>query len=339
MVLDALQRLGMTAHPNAEEYVKIIIKRTKEDDLSELKCLTDAKGDINSMHKLIYVDIRTPSVRDEILRHIAAEAKLQNAHNLIASKKGKRRKQFEWRKILSDIDDTLTCSFGPSLAGIDRSLPPKVVYPGVLAFYRELDIGVAGPDESWAKDRVGNLVFLSARPHVYKDVSENVSFAKFRSLKEIHGMHTTPSLLAGSLETGSAFLFRGMMEPLAQKKFDNFQEYLMLYPEFKCIFIGDNGQGDVRVAEMILERPEHRSNLERVYIHEVQPLQKTFTKSPATKLVTTPRICYFRTYVDAALDAYRHNLIRLTGLRRVCVEAVRDYSNIPPRYMIVFRGF
>ena len=49
---------------------------------------------------------------------------------------------------------------------------------------------------------MGNLVFLSARPHVYKDVSENVTYEKFRWLQETRGLHTSPTLLAGSLDTG-----------------------------------------------------------------------------------------------------------------------------------------
>lgn len=48
------------------------------------------------------------------------------------------------------------------------SYPKKALYPGVLAFYRELDIGT----NSMPEEIRGNLVFLSARPHVYKDVSE-----------------------------------------------------------------------------------------------------------------------------------------------------------------------
>ena len=104
MLMHALQKLHMSAHPKAEEYVKTIIKKTKDDDLSELKCLADSTGDVNSMHKLIYFDIRSQSVRNEILKHIESEAKLQSAHKLISSKKGKRRQQFAWRKILSDID-------------------------------------------------------------------------------------------------------------------------------------------------------------------------------------------------------------------------------------------
>jgi hypothetical protein len=47
------------------------------------------------------------------------------------------------------------------------------VYPGVLDFYRELDLGdivSSGGPEAWPPGRMGNLVFLSARPHVYKDM-------------------------------------------------------------------------------------------------------------------------------------------------------------------------
>ena len=339
--LDALQRLSLTAHAKAEEYVKLIITNTKEDDLSELKCLTDFKGDIYSMHKLIYIDIQSSSIREDILNHIAKQARVQEAHtSIMKSKKGKRRKQFEWRKILSDIDDTLVCSFGPSLAGIDQSYPPKAIYPGVLRFYRELDLGVAGNDDEWDKHRVGNLVFLSARPHVYKDLAEQVTFEKLKALKGDEnnpcGMHTTPSLLAGSMETGGDYLFRGLMEPIARKKFDNFREYSTLYPEFKFVFIGDNGQGDVRAAEMILESVEQRKNVERIYIHEVQPLHKTFAQSPESKSPTSPSICYFRTYVDAALDAYHQSLIRCLGLRRICMASIDDFSKIPSRYFKYF---
>jgi hypothetical protein len=62
------------------------------------------------MHKLIYVDIRDPAIRQEILSYISLQAKIQEGHNTIKSKKGKRRKRFAWRKILSDVDDTLLCS-------------------------------------------------------------------------------------------------------------------------------------------------------------------------------------------------------------------------------------
>ena len=60
--------------------------KTKEDDLSELKSLTDSKGDFNSMHKLIYVDIRNETIKNEILQYILKQAEIQAAHNRIGSR-------------------------------------------------------------------------------------------------------------------------------------------------------------------------------------------------------------------------------------------------------------
>lgn len=88
-------------------------------------------------------------------------------------------------------------------------------------------MGATGP-ETWSADRVGNLVFLSARPHVYQDASEKHSYDMFKTLQANRGLHTSPSLLAGSLDTGTKFIVAGQMEPLAQKKYENFQEYAAL---------------------------------------------------------------------------------------------------------------
>lgn len=112
MLLDGLQRMKLSAHNLSELYVKNIIMKTKGDDLSELKSITDSKGDFNSMHKLIYVDIRNEKIKNEILHYIFQQAKIQAAHNKIGSRAGKRRGQYAWRKILSDVDDTLSCSGG-----------------------------------------------------------------------------------------------------------------------------------------------------------------------------------------------------------------------------------
>ncbi|KNC83938.1 hypothetical protein SARC_03832 [Sphaeroforma arctica JP610] len=47
-------------------------------------------------------------------------------------------------KVLSDVDDTLVCSGGDRIAGIDFSIPRKALYPGVLLFYRLLEMGDTG---------------------------------------------------------------------------------------------------------------------------------------------------------------------------------------------------
>ena len=131
LLIDGLQRMKLSAHPKSELYVRNIILKTYGDDLSNLKNITDSKGDVNSLHKLVYVDIRDTHIRQSILDHIRHEARVQRAHMILStSNTSKRRKQFAWRKILSDVDDTLSCSGGSYPAGIDTSYPRKVLYPG-----------------------------------------------------------------------------------------------------------------------------------------------------------------------------------------------------------------
>jgi hypothetical protein len=228
MLLDGFQRMKLSAHPQCEQWTQNIILKTKGDTLSELKSLTDSKGDFNSMHKLIFWDIKSRKIKEEILKHIEKEARVQASHMILKTKNSKIRDKFAWRKILSDVDDTLSCSGGSFPAGCDTSFPKKCIYPGVLAFYRELDLGTSGPDTWDSHSRIGNLVFLSARPHLYKDLLESHSYEKFRRLQETSGMHTSPSLLPGEMLSGGEFMFSGSMEPIARKKYENFKEYLSL---------------------------------------------------------------------------------------------------------------
>lgn len=214
ILLHALQMLKLSANIKAEHCVRNIILSTVQDDLSELKTLSDAKGDYLSFVKLVYDDIKSEIVRDEILKHIHNQAKVQKQHMLFKTKRSRDRKRKFWRKVLSDVDDTLTCSGGSYPSGVDKRYGKKVVYPGVLGFYRELDLGIDGPPE-WPDHTVGNLVFLSARPHVYKDISEKMNFAKFKRL-QAKGMHTSPSLLAGDINSGLETVLKNDFEPLGE---------------------------------------------------------------------------------------------------------------------------
>ena len=61
---------------------------------------------------------------------------------------------------------------------------------------------------------------------------------------------------------------------IGDKKYANFLEFQELYPEFKFVFVGDNGQADYYTAlKMIRELPYVVS---QVYIHVVQPVSKTY---------------------------------------------------------------
>jgi len=328
IVLDGMQQLKLSANVRGDCWVQNIILSTKQDDLSELKTLSDTKGDYYTMHKLVYRDIVSDVVRGRILAHFRTQAGVQASHAAMKTTRGRIRAQRPWRKILSDIDDTLLAG-GGFPAGMDKRYGKKVLYPGVLAFYKELDLGVTGPDE-WQDGYLGNLTFLSARPHVYKDVLQKKSFEKFARMRE-RGMHTNASLLAGDLSSGREFMVKNDFGPMAEKKAQNFREFASIYPEYSYVFVGDNGQGDLRAGEMMYEAVGPK--FEALYVHVVQEHTKAFGYDPLRWAANglDKRLCFFRTYPQAALHACRTGLIRPVGLRRVCEAAVRDFKFITPK--------
>ena len=179
-------------------------------------------------HTHTHTQVRNEETRRKILGHIYDQGLVVRRKSL-RTRLRKRR----LRKVLSDVDDTLLSSGGRYPAGCDRAYPRKALYPGVLAFYEELDKQESAPTVRFAHDRMAtasNLTFLSARPHVYKDTSESVSYRKFAYLRKHRGLHTEPTLLAGGLDSGLK-MFTGDFGPLAEKKVSNFTQYVVFERE------------------------------------------------------------------------------------------------------------
>uniref|UniRef100_A0A7S3PK64 Phosphatidate phosphatase APP1 catalytic domain-containing protein n=1 Tax=Aplanochytrium stocchinoi TaxID=215587 RepID=A0A7S3PK64_9STRA len=87
---------------------------------------------------------------------------------------------------ISSIQDTIENDYG---------LPP---------WKQNLIIQPASSFETRQSWKHGNVAFLSARPHAYKDLTESGSYRKFAKLFATGLMHATPTLLPGSLRSGSA---------------------------------------------------------------------------------------------------------------------------------------
>ena len=91
LLLRALQLMKLPANPRAEHWVRNIILSTHQDELSELKTMTDSGGDYFCMNKLIYDDIRSETVRQDILSHFKKEAAVQQAHVDMGTRKARLR--------------------------------------------------------------------------------------------------------------------------------------------------------------------------------------------------------------------------------------------------------
>jgi hypothetical protein len=274
-ILDALVLVGMRAyHPDAEAWCeKLFVTVDSLNHLNLIKSFIEEGCDFNTVPKLLYDDIADVKVRTSILLHFRRiwQASIQVSLD--------RRPL----KIVSDIDDTFACSGGDltfkgRIAGCDNTYPPKVIYPGVLAFHKELD----GPnaDGSWPRGRIGNVVFCTARPHIWKDLSESHMYKRFRALVDKGQMHASPSILAGGLMSSAPALV-GKYGLVAKKKFDSIKSYMEIYPDHGLVFLGDDGQGDVETGSFLLADPLTGPVCRAVFIHLVN--QEVAAEAAKTK--------------------------------------------------------
>jgi hypothetical protein len=224
----ALQK-GHT-HALAERMIRALFLGVRGRELTELKNLLDGRGSYHDLQQLLFKDVDSPAIRQEILDHIRREAE--------AAPSGEN-------KVLSDIDDTFLVNWK------DTRYPPKTVYPGVLQFYRELDRGPGA-----IPGREGDLTFVSARPMDPLGLIEDRTLATLRA----HGV-SSAVMLSG------AFTHLIGNARIAEKKFDNFSRYVQLYPEYGFVFTGDSGQGDVAFGEQMLAA--FPAAVRAVFIHDV----------------------------------------------------------------------
>lgn len=82
--------------------------------------------------------------------------------------------------------------------------------------------------------------------------TEYLSYKHFSQLYREGSLYCMPVLLAGDLS--SMKIVMGDYDGVAKKKAKNFSEYRQIYPEFKFVFIGDNGQGDVVAGHAMKEK-------------------------------------------------------------------------------------
>jgi hypothetical protein len=247
--------------------------------LTALKNAVDVGEEYHTLHQLIYHDIDDNELRARLIAYFGEQA--QPTGQL---------------KILSDIDDTFYCNW------IDARYPKKVPYPGVRAFYHQLDLG---NDES---GQLGDLTFLTARPYDRLGTTDRITHKMLQS----YGV-TRSTILPGD------FLHLLTNQLIAQAKHQRFTEFQPLFPEYEYVFLGDSGQGDVAAGRMMLEHTGVRA----VFIHDV-----VNTAEAERQAHRQDRIFFHDTYVGAAAQAFALGLISRAGLRRVAQSAVEELSNI-----------
>eukprot|EP00929_Paragymnodinium_shiwhaense_P107864 TRINITY_DN74210_c0_g1_i1.p1 TRINITY_DN74210_c0_g1~~TRINITY_DN74210_c0_g1_i1.p1 ORF type:complete len:778 (-),score=163.07 TRINITY_DN74210_c0_g1_i1:216-2549(-) len=315
VILDGMMKRGM-GDRQMQDHARRLICSCHGRELTRLKNYVDRGGGFQNFYKLIYFDLGRQGIRDDVLRHLvdeAIEVRRDNGSKAIGI------------KLLSDIDDTIICSGGYP-GGADKRYPKECVYPGALSLYRQIDEAVNDLDRQEC-----NLVFISARPHLYKGIVEALSYKKFQALVDDGRMHVSPTLLPGKLEASllSAILSlcKGASgwKAAGLVKYETYEHYRHLYGEYDFLFSGDDGQGDLLAGQLMLKgnddlhMPDSDSDTDlkkksfdstlcpkllAVMIHKVlppgrRPLELDDWNGADKRLV------FHKTFVGAALEVHR----------------------------------
>lgn len=267
-----------------EHRIADIICQLQGFDLTKFKNIVSLRKDQHDLEGLVYIAIDDKDVRQRILDHIAEQAASVPRTEA---------------KVMSDIDDTIFCKLH------DKRYPKGVVYPGALAFQEALDLGPGDQPIS-----MGDITFVTARPG---DVFGLIAQHSRESL-------TKAGIADLTMLSGSLFSLRSL-DAMAGKKVANIEHYVELFPEYRMVFMGDSGQGDVKVGEQIWER--FGDVVQGVFIHDVVDTPDDKRAEWAAK-----RIWFHDTYVGAAAKALELGLISAKGLRTVIDEATQELGQI-----------
>lgn len=192
-------------------------------------------------------------------------------------------------RIVTDLDDTIYCNWA------DKRYPPKTVYPGVLQLHQELR---------------GDLVVLTGR------VGDRSGILERRYRKRLGALGVKElTLLTGTL-------VHQFVHPwIFSKKWANLERHYRLFPEMRIVMFGDTGQAD---PEFLSKAARHYGvQVAKALLHNVKELP------PARRAVCDQSgVTVFDTYVGAALQLFRAQLLSAEKLERVMQAALQDLDRI-----------
>jgi hypothetical protein len=268
----------------AELLVRDLLLDVHGDELTALKNTINRRTDIHDLEGLVFGDIDDEAIRAEILDHIATEAATVSTGEA---------------KVLSDIDDTAFCALH------DRRYPKGIIYPGILALWEALDRGAHAEPYS-----LGDLTFLTARP------MDAFGLVETRTRRTLQAAGVAQS----SVLLGSFGALRNH-DAMAARKAANVEHYRLLYPEYDLVFVGDSGQGDVTVGELLYE--QHPDAVRAVFIHDVKE-----TPDAERAALAAHGIHVVDTYVRAAAIARDLGLITQGSAETVLAETREGFDGI-----------
>lgn len=271
------------------------------------------------------------------LRDMSAEMKAQELKNGV--------------EILTDLDDTLICSGGRFPKGIDKSCTGGTFYPGAAEFYHGLSMP---KHKGWKRGQPARRpIPFSARPAPSKSMAaihqcsgldlhfrsricgcSGVDACKHHKC-ECYGLDTVRAQYGNVFDGRDVFI--GATDNMLHLGYRKFKNYLELRRTFDApiVFIGDNGQGDLSAAQMMLVASQDawintsfgfRGKVIAAFIHDVA---KTCVVAECRTSWARHNIFFFDSYLDAAYVANTNGLLTTDSYTQVAAACPKKSSSNP----------
>lgn len=217
--------------------------------------------------------------------------------------------------ILTDIDDTIFPNYnGPiETAGSDTSWATQKLYPGIAKFYEHFYKTLPIKEARYSTILSGTPIFLkNMRLH-----NSKIQTALGPNYGFLHGFDSKRqalhALLVGMTER-PPYNFAVSSTHLAEIKFNKFIQYKQLFPEYKMLVIGDNGQGDLAAGLKIIQSDSSA----HIFIHNILRRKTNFIFSDDDELkFKHDRLFFFKNYLELAAIFFKLNLFKFSDVSAI----------------------
>jgi hypothetical protein len=334
--IQAFKRLGASGATldRTELRMERLLYSIDPQDLCLFKFALEYDGDYKDLEEYLWHDIDDKTCRARIIDHLRTGQALARGI-----------------KVLSDVDDTMYANL------FDGRYPKtRTLYPGLLEFY------AAMKREPFESEGIP-VTILSARPNPVGGLAEEGSL---KSLAEYSSLQLRPSALSGEVVSSTLGTLESFVrtrlggwldrtphqqeDAIGLVKFERFEKFSGVYPEYHYVFVGDSGQADALTARMMLDAvpPDGSSRVITTFIHDLgRSADDRESRSDAFRRLdrrlaigkTSPvaaggrGVIIFRNYIEAATIAYLHStsldtLITAADLARITRAALEGFDKI-----------
>ena len=308
--------MDAVAHKNGDKVVRIF-ETFRSGPLLQLKISIDVHacatvvghaltrglfGACVDMVVLVF-DVLNEEQRERLLKHF----KTYRAHGNVVH-------------VLSDVDDTL---FASKMGGSDKAYPNHHWYPGVMELLCQLSnsyvtLLTARPQGALERSLVKKMLKFGVRAHTLADTLGGIV------------MEGVPSVVRVARSTDTIAHY----DRFRANKLDAAEKMGAVFPEYRFIFFGDVGQGDLAAGMQMLQSTKLSRQMLGVFIHDItrdathfQGLSRKRIPEIAAwfpELLPTlanPRLTVFTHYPDAVLRAWEMGCLTTTQALKVIAAA------------------